>query len=135
MKAVHRQKGVDIRAGQSVETDFTLVPRQAGFLEGKIELEDDELEFDNKRFFTVHIPEELHILLVGSPSDLTYLRLALNTRLSDTSSNLKITESTLDRLSASLLNNIDAIILNDPPELTPNQASILKTYFKMEAVY
>ncbi len=124
------QKGVDIRAGQSAETDFTLIPRQAGFLEGKIELEDDELEFDNKRFFTVHIPEELHILLLGSPSDLTYLRLALNTRLSDTSSSLKITESTLDRLSASLLNNIDAIILNDPPELTPNQISILKAYIQ-----
>ena len=124
------QKGVDIRSGQSVETDFTLVPKHAGFLEGTIELEDDELEFDNRRFFTVHIPEEFRVLLVGNSSNLTYLRLALNTRLSDTSASLKMTESTLDRLSTSLLSNIDVIVLSDPPELTSSQTSILKTYLQ-----
>jgi hypothetical protein len=124
------QKGVDIRAGQSVETEFTLVPKHAGFIEGKIELEDDELEFDNRRFFTIHIPDELHVLLAGNPSDNTYLRLALNTRLSDTSASLKISEAAFDRLSVSLLNNIDAIVLNDPPDLTQSQLSILKTYLQ-----
>jgi Aerotolerance regulator N-terminal/von Willebrand factor type A domain len=124
------QKGVDIRAGQSVETDFTLVPKHTGFLEGIIELEDDELEFDNRRFFTVHIPEEIRGLLVGNSSDLTYLRLALSTRLSDTSASLKMTESTFNRLSASLLSNIDVIVLSDPPEPTSSQMSILKTYLQ-----
>jgi hypothetical protein len=122
------QKGVDIRAGQSVETEFTLVPKHTGFIEGIIELEDDELEFDNRRFFTVHIPEEFRVLLVGNSSDLTYLRLALNTRISDTSASLKITESTFDRLSTSLLSNIHVIVLSDLPELTSNQTSILKMY-------
>ncbi len=46
------QKGIDIHAGQSVETEFTFVPNHPGFIEGKIELEDDDLEFDNTRFFT-----------------------------------------------------------------------------------
>jgi len=124
------QKGVDIRGGQSVETDFTLVPKLAGFLEGTIELEDDELEFDNRRFFTVHIPEEFRVLLVGNSSDLTYLRLALSTRLSDTSASLKTTESSLDHLSTSLLSNADVIVLSNPPELTSSQTSILKTYLQ-----
>jgi len=122
------QKGVDIRSGQSVETDFTLIPKRSGFLEGSVELEDDELEFDNKRFFSVHIPDELHILLVSNSSDLTYLRLALNARLSDTSASLQTTESTLDRLSASILNKIDVIVLSNPTELTSSQLSIVKTY-------
>jgi hypothetical protein len=124
------QKGVDIRSGQSIETEFTLVPKHAGFLEGIIELEDDELEFDNRRFFTVHIPEEFRVLLVGNSSDLTYLQLALSTRLSDSSTGLKMTESALDRLSTSLLNNIDVIVLSDPSELTSSQTSILKTYLQ-----
>jgi len=124
------QKGVDIHAGQSVETDFTLVPKHAGFLEGTIELEDDELEFDNRRFFTVHIPEVFRVLLVGNSSNLTYLQLALSTRLSDTSASLKLTESILDRLSTSLLDNIDVIVISDPPELTSSQTSILKTYLQ-----
>jgi hypothetical protein len=124
------QKGVDIRSGQSVETDFTLVPKHAGFLEGIIKLEDDELEFDNKRFFTVHIPEEFRVLLVGNSSDLMYFRLAVSTKLSDSIASLKMTESTFDRLSTSLLSKIDVIVLFDPPELTSSQMSILKTYFQ-----
>ncbi|MBN1397054.1 MAG: VWA domain-containing protein [Bacteroidetes bacterium] len=122
------QKGVDISAGQSVETEFTVVPRQAGFLEGKIELEDDELEFDNKRYFTIKIPEEVKVLLIGDPSENKYLRLALNTKLSDTSSSFKITESVFDRLSTSLLNNTDVVVLNDPPELSQSQAAVIKNY-------
>ena len=124
------QKGVDIRAGQSVETEFTLVPKHSGFLEGKIELEDDDLEFDNTRFFTVHIPEELHVLLVGSASDLTYLRIALATRLTDSSASLKINQITYDRFSSSQLNNTDVVVLSNLHELTHDQSLALKTYLQ-----
>jgi hypothetical protein len=124
------QRGVDIRTGQSVETDFTLIPKHSGFLDGTIELEDDDLEFDNRRFFSVHIPEELHILLIGSATDLTYLRLALRTRQSDSSASLKISESTWDRFSSSLLNTIDVVVLSNPPELSTSQTSTLKMFLQ-----
>jgi hypothetical protein len=124
------QKGVDIRAGQSVETEFTLVPKHSGFLEGKIELEDDDLEFDNTRFFTVHVPEELHVLLVGSPSDLTYLRLTLATRLTDSSASLKINQITSDRFSSFPLNNTDVVVFSNLRELTHDQSLVLKTYLQ-----
>ena len=124
------QKGVDIRAGQSVETTFTLVPKHPGFLEGKIELEDDDLEFDNNRYFTVHIPEELHVLLVGSTSDLTYLQFTLATRLTDSSASLKINQVPYDRFSSSQLNNTDVIIFSNMHELTHGQSFALKTYLQ-----
>jgi hypothetical protein len=124
------QKGVDIRTGQSVETDFTLIPKHSGFLDGTVELEDDDLEFDNRRFFSVHIPEELHVLLIGNAIDLTYLRLALRTRLTDSSASLKISESTWDRFSSSLLNTIDVVVLSNPPELSASQTSTLKTFLQ-----
>jgi hypothetical protein len=124
------QKGIDIRAGQTVETDFTIVPRHTGFLEGIIESEDDDLEFDNKRFFTVHIPEELRVLLVGNPSDLTYLRLALQARLSDSSSSITIAESSYSRFSSTLLNTIDVLVLSNPPSLPSGQTSALKTFLQ-----
>lgn len=124
------QKGVDIRAGQSVETEFTLVPKHSGFLEGKIELEDDDLEFDNIRFFTVHVPEELHVLLVGSPSDLTYLRLTLATRLTDSSASIKINHIPYDRFSSSPLNTMDVVIFSNVRELTRDQSLVLKTYLQ-----
>jgi hypothetical protein len=124
------QKGVDIHAGQSTVSEFTLVPKRSGFLEGKVELEDDDLEFDNRYFFTVNIPEELRVLLVGKPSDLTYLRIALATRLSDTSTSLKIDETTWDRFSSSHLNNTEVVVLANPHELAANQTSALKTYLQ-----
>jgi hypothetical protein len=124
------QKGVDIRAGQSIEIGFTLVSKHSGFVEGTVELEDDDLEFDNKRYFTVHIPEELRALLVGSTSDLTYIRFALSARLSDSSANLKMTETTFDRFSSSQLNKTDVVMLSNPQELTINQTAALKTYLQ-----
>jgi hypothetical protein len=124
------QKGIDIRAGQSEETEFKLVPKHSGFLEGKIELEDDDLEFDNTRFFTVHIPEGLHILLVGSASDLTYLRIALATRLTDSSASLKIDQITSDRFSSSQLNNTDVVVFSNLRDLTHDQSFALKTYLQ-----
>lgn len=124
------QKGVDILAGQSVETEFTLVPKHSGFIEGKIELEDDDLEFDNTRFFTVHIPEELHVLLIGSAPDLTYLRIALAPRLTDSSASLKINQIPYDRFSSSQLNNIDVVVLSNLHEFTPDQSFALKTYLQ-----
>ena len=124
------QKGVDIHAGQSVETEFTLVPKHSGFLEGKIELEDDDLEFDNTRFFTVHIPEELHVLLIGGSSDLTYLSLTLASRITDSSASIKINRIPYDRFSSSPLNNTDVVVFSNLHELTHDQSLLLKTYLQ-----
>jgi hypothetical protein len=125
------QKGVDIRAGQSLETEFSLVPKHAGFLEGKIELEDDDLEFDNTRFFTVHIPEELHALLVGNTADLMYLRLTLATRIADSSASIKINQISYDHFSSSQLNNIDVVVFAALHELTHDQSLALKTFLQI----
>jgi len=122
------QKGVDLRAGQSVETEFTLVPKHSGFIEGKIEVEDDDLEFDNARFFIVRIPEELHVLLIGSASDMTYLRIALTSHLTDSSASIIVNQIPYDRFSPSQLNNIDVIVLANLHELTRDQSLALKTY-------
>ena len=124
------QKGVDIPAGQSVVTEFTLVPKHSGFIDGKIQLEDDDLDFDNTRFFTVHIPEELAVLLVGNSTDLSYLRMTLIARLTDSSSSIKMNQITYDRLSSSQLNNTDVVVLANMHDLTHDQSFALKTYLQ-----
>jgi len=124
------QKGVDIRARQKVETEFQLVPKRTGFLEGIIELEDDDLEFDNRRYFTVHIPDIVHVLLVGSSSDLNYLRLAFSTRLSDSSAIFNISETRGDRFSSSQLHIIDVAVFSNLRELTVTQIAAIKTFLQ-----
>jgi len=97
---------------------------------GKIEVEDDDLEFDNTRFFTVRIPEELHVLLVGSASDMTYLRIALTSRLTDSSASVIVHQIPYDHFSPSQLNNTDVIVLANVHELTRDQSHALKTFLQ-----
>jgi len=124
------QKGVDIHAGQTMETEFTVVPKHSGFLEGKVELEDDDLEFDNTRFFTVRIPKELHVLLVGTSSDLSYLRMALSTRLPDSSASVIVNPVSENHFSSFPLNKTDVVVFSNLHELTLDQSRMLIAYLQ-----
>lgn len=124
------QKGIDIAPGQSTDVEFTIVPKHTGYLEGMIELEDDDLEFDNRRYFTVRIPDEIKLLVVGNQQDLHYIRLALATRLSDSSTALRMTETTWDRFSTSQIQNADVIIFSNPHELIPDLVSSCRMYLQ-----
>jgi hypothetical protein len=124
------QKGIDIPSGRAIDVEFTLLPKRSGYLDGMIELEDDDLEFDNKHYFTIRIPEEIKVLLIGHQSDLRFIRLALSTRLSDSNAALKISETTWDRFSTSQTQNTDVIVFSNPYELTQSQSTSLKSFLQ-----
>ena len=124
------QKGIDIPSGRAIDVEFTLMPKRSGYLDGMIELEDDDLEFDNKHYFTIRIPEEIKVLLIGNQSDLRFIRLALSTRLSDSNAALKVSETTWDRFSTSQTQNTDVIVFSNPHELTQSQSTSLKVFLQ-----
>ena len=73
------QKTVDVPGGGFKDIDFTVLPRRAGWVEGFVELEDDALPEDNRRYFGFYIPEKLNILLgPAAGKDAAILSLALN---------------------------------------------------------
>jgi hypothetical protein len=73
------QQTVDVQAGGLEQVDFTVLPRRAGWIEGFVELEDDALPEDNRRYFGFHIPEKLNILLGPTGGqDAGIINLALN---------------------------------------------------------
>lgn len=73
------QQSIDLAAGEASTIHARFVPRQSGMLPGYVQLEDDALDVDNRRFFTVTVPQRLNIFLCGnSPADLHYIRLALS---------------------------------------------------------
>jgi len=115
------QKGVTIESGKSADVELSVVPKTAGIIEGMATLEEDDLEFDNRRYFTVTIPKELHVLIVGNPADIRYISLALATRSAGDSSSLKIFESTPAGMTASQISWADAIILSNVRDLTSAQ--------------
>ena len=119
------QRGVDIPEGRSAVAEFTIVPQRSGWLNGVIELEPDDIDFDNRAFFSVHIPSTLRVLLAGSPQDVRYVRLALLTRQADSTQSIRISELTLDRLSGPPVHAADAMIIVNPGMLRDDQVQAI----------
>ena len=72
------QQSVDLSAGQSAAVHARFVPRQTGMLSGYVQIEDDALDADNRRFFTLPVPQRLNVFLCGdTPADLRYIKLAV----------------------------------------------------------
>lgn len=122
------QQGVDFAGRSSADVEFTVVPKSAGMLEGIIELESDDLDFDNRRYFTVDIPTSIRVLLVGTPADLQYIRLALGTREATSSSTFQMRETTTERLAVSDLRAHDVILFSNPRDLSVAQTEQLSAF-------
>jgi hypothetical protein len=122
------QRPVDLAAGEATEVEFAAIPRRAGWLSGYLELETDDLEFDNRRYFVMKIPETLRILLAGARADAQFIRLALETRIVGNGTALQLGEVPLDRLSGNELTNADVVVLANPGELTRVQLDRLRAF-------
>lgn len=72
------QQTVDVPAQSQRNVTLRALPDSAGFISGKVMLEDDALVLDNTRYFTFQIPRRRRILAVSQhPEDLTFLRAVL----------------------------------------------------------
>jgi hypothetical protein len=124
------QRTVDIQAGSTAEVEFTILPRSPGWLTGIVELEPDDLEFDNRRYVALRIPERIRVLLVGTPSDLRYLRLALETRSANNQTALQVREVLPERLSANDMADADVVLFSNPGSLTTTQSDRLNAFVR-----
>ncbi|MDZ7290397.1 MAG: BatA and WFA domain-containing protein [candidate division KSB1 bacterium] len=128
------QQTVDVPAGAERRVVFRATPEAAGFIFGRIELEDDDLPLDNVRSFVVFIPPQRRVLAVaGNPEDLTYLRLAFDPS-NRISSESQITNTWREiaaiNLAAERFENYDGIVLANVPRLTEAVAQRLSNYLK-----
>jgi hypothetical protein len=71
------QRITDLPAGESRQVIISGSPTTSGAISGYIEIENDALDADNRRFFGFIIPEKSHLALIGSSADLIYLNAAL----------------------------------------------------------
>lgn len=78
------QKTIDVPAGGTQQVEFTVLPKQTGWVPGFVELEDDALPEDNRRYFGFHIPQTLNVLLgPAGGQDAKLIGLALNPAAAD----------------------------------------------------
>ena len=122
------QRGVDLQSEGYVDVELSAVPSSVGFIEGFVELEDDDFEPDNRRYFVVQIPERIQVLLVGRPTETRYLGLALATELTTGATAFEVREITTLQLSSSNIEQSDVVILAGSQGLSPTQTSQLASY-------
>lgn len=118
------QRGTTLDAGGSLDVEFSLVPKRSGNISGFVEIEDDDLSYDNRRYFSMNLPEQIRVLLVGTKADLRYIATALSTR-QEGGSVLRTQETAYDRLTSTLMAEYDVLVLSGIKEVTSLQSEAL----------
>ncbi len=124
------QKSVTIQGGQHTFVDFTATPQHAGFISGRVELEEDTFDGDNDRYFSIDVPEQVAVLLSSSdPKSSTYIRLALTAHNdNEASTALALTELSPQQLTYSAMVRADVVLLSNVASLSPLQADQLSEF-------
>ena len=120
------QSTVTLDPGQAVEVSLSVLPRGRGWLRGRVALEEDAFEYDDERFFTLHVPEERRVLLVrGAGRNPDYLNLALSTRLRDGGALFNVDEIGEEAVSGTFSADYDAVVLLGLRAITSGLATAL----------
>ena len=103
------QQSVNLAAGESKIIPFETTLLDTGLVEINAELEDDDILQDNKRFFSVYVPDKISVLfLTDNRDDAKFVRYAID---DPTKQKVKITENSLSQVSSLNLKNYDAVIV------------------------
>lgn len=124
------ERSIDLPKQSSVPIEFSVAANTVGYVEGFVELEDDDFQYDNRRYFVLQIPERIQVLLVGTARDVQYPRLALATRTSTTESALVLDDVTPDRLGSVEIKRADVIVLCTSEGFSSAQISELSAFTK-----
>lgn len=122
------QKNVSIEAGGSTTCEFVVTPKRTGFIKGYIELENDAIELDNKRYFTVYITEQISIAIISSSeSETQFLLLALAAKNEQAfRSSFNINRVTPQKFPTLNLNNVDVLICTNTKTFNSNDIQRIK---------
>ena len=122
------ERSIDVQKQSSVSVEFSVAASSTGPVEGFVEIEDDDFQYDNRRYFVLQIPEHIRALLVGAAPDLRYPRLALSARTSASESALVLDEVAPGRLSSVEIKRADVIVLCTSEGLSSAQVSELSAF-------
>jgi hypothetical protein len=130
------QTTVSLQPGESQTVSFKILPSKTGLLHGYVLLEDDDLFYDNRRFFTFFVPEQVKVLLVGDQEkDVRFLQLGLNPSQNNSTQILvdfkgpaQVDFNTLKNYQVLLLSNVsrvDGALLSAIDNFTANGGGLI----------
>ena len=123
-----RRQNVDLEPGESARIEFAVSPRRAGRVTGYVEVEDDALLLDNRRYFALDMPDSIRVLaLGGQPVDTYYPRRALSAAsLADPALDLRF--GLLEELGEPLLQDVDVLLLCNLQRLSPEATTLVHQF-------
>ncbi|MGH7496233.1 MAG: BatA domain-containing protein [bacterium] len=106
------QQSVGVPTGSQRQVTLRAIPDSAGFITGRVSLDEDDFGHDNTRYFSFYIPYRRRLLAVAEkPEDLLYVRAALHTETRNSSTVQTWKEISTRELSAEGFTNYDGIVL------------------------
>ncbi len=103
------QQSVNLNPGETKILTMESSVKSTGYINAFAEIEDDDIQQDNKRFTSFYIPGEIPIgVFTGETQDAKFVNLALTAGEDNT---LKISEKNISQISSFDLNQFDVLIL------------------------
>lgn len=103
----------DLAPGQASEFLFEIIPQTEGYIQGKAIMEGGTYTFDQKRFFSVEIPDSRRILLIHDQegaSRASYLQPVLEA-ISESGPRIQASFTNLSQIRSYDIHTFDAVIL------------------------
>jgi hypothetical protein len=119
---------LSLAAGEQGRVRFRVTPRRAGRLAGFVELEDDALTVDNRRYFAVDLPEQVSVLVVGASTADTYYPLRALNSAAAADPALQVRALKLTDLIADSLQGVDVVLLCGLEGISAAQAGTLREF-------
>jgi uncharacterized membrane protein len=104
------QQSINLADRESKKVLFETVLKSTGNVDIMIEIEDDDILQDNKRFLSLTIPEKISVIIfTENEADSKYIELALNADVE--SERVSITKKNFAQLPSVNLNSYDVVVL------------------------
>ena len=121
------QTAADLPERGTETIPFTFTPARRGWLRGEVRIEPDEAEWDDVRYFALHVPEARRVLVIrGTNARADHVTLALE--IAAERGTLDITQADESNLAAAGVDNFDAVVLVGPGDLSSGEVALLERY-------
>lgn len=126
------QQTATVQSMGSMALQWAIIPKRVGYLEGYVQMEEDCLDADNRRYFVIHVPGAARVLVTGPSSDAMRfptlaLTLAGDTLVTGISSIHQALEQALPSLD---MTAYDVVLWCGPGIITPSTVDRLSQFVK-----
>ena len=125
------ERGVTLQAGEQTTIDLSVVPHRTGILPGMIQLEDDLMEPDNVRYFTVSVPRRIDALLLAStPQESRFIRAVLEAAGREQNGLFHMVQVSPHDLPTTNIGSFDVIVAAGVDEISMSDLTRLKQFLE-----